>query len=238
MVKPKGKNAKGRKRGKLNSYSRSMRNVWYRDKSYYINVRGATRSILPNRMATKLVFSETFDNTGGAGTAWAYIYSLNGMNDPNITGGSTHQPMGFDQLAQLYNNYIVTGCKVVLEGHPYAAGTFHVSMGGINAGSSPPITEDHINEDRRFISVISNNQQNFKLKKFYDNAKVLGITKNTLTTNSNYWGLSTGTTNPSFGDYLALRIYNMDVSEQNIFQMTVTLVYYVTYFNPKDLGQS
>jgi len=215
-----------------------MRVVPWKGKNYYVNVRGATRSILPNRMATKLIFSETFDATQGAGTTWNYLYSLTGMNDPNITGGSTHQPMGFDQLAFLYNNYVVTGCKMVLEGHPYAAGTYHISMGACNNGSVPPTTDDAINEDRRFISIISNNQQNFKLRKYYDNAQVLGITRNTLITNNNYWGLSTGTTNPSFGDFAAIRIYNLDVSEQLIFQMTVTMVYYVTYFNPKDLGQS
>lgn len=44
----------------------------------------------------------------GAGTAASYVFCANGLFDPNITGVG-HQPMGFDQLIALWNQYVVIG---------------------------------------------------------------------------------------------------------------------------------
>lgn len=44
----------------------------------------------------------------GAGVAASYVFAANGLFDPNITGVG-HQPMGYDQLAALWNQYVVVG---------------------------------------------------------------------------------------------------------------------------------
>lgn len=43
----------------------------------------------------------------GAGTAATYVYSANGLYDPNISGVG-HQPVGFDQFMACYVLYTVT----------------------------------------------------------------------------------------------------------------------------------
>lgn len=43
----------------------------------------------------------------GSGTAAAYVFSANGLFDPNITGIG-HQPVGYDQLMAIYGEYLVT----------------------------------------------------------------------------------------------------------------------------------
>lgn len=40
-----------------------------------------------------------------------YLFSCNGMYDPNFSGGG-HQPMYFDQFAALYDQYVVIGSKI------------------------------------------------------------------------------------------------------------------------------
>lgn len=51
-----------------------------------------------------------------AGAATDYIFSLNGLWDPDITLGiGSHQPRGFDQLMSLYEHYVVLGAKVRFE---------------------------------------------------------------------------------------------------------------------------
>lgn len=47
-------------------------------------------------------------NPGAAGGAASYVFAANGLYDPNISGAG-HQPMGFDQLMALYNQYVVIG---------------------------------------------------------------------------------------------------------------------------------
>jgi len=47
--------------------------------------------------------------TGAANNS--YVFSVNGMYDPDISGLG-HQPMGFDQLMALYEHYTVTSCKI------------------------------------------------------------------------------------------------------------------------------
>lgn len=44
------------------------------------------------------------------GTTVAYVFSANGLYDPDITG-SGHQPYGFDQLMAMYNHYTVISSK-------------------------------------------------------------------------------------------------------------------------------
>ena len=49
-----------------------------------------------------------------SGTLARYLWSCNGMYDPNRTG-TGHQPMYFDQLSALYNHYTVTSSRIRVE---------------------------------------------------------------------------------------------------------------------------
>lgn len=46
-------------------------------------------------------------NPGAAGIPATYVFSANGLFDPNITGIG-HQPRGFDQIKVLFDHYYVT----------------------------------------------------------------------------------------------------------------------------------
>lgn len=63
------------------------------------------------RMYAVLTYSEhgqTVSSAGGA--AGVRVYSLNNLFDPDVTGVG-HQPVGFDQIMALYENYLVMNCK-------------------------------------------------------------------------------------------------------------------------------
>lgn len=49
----------------------------------------------------------------GAVLAGGYVFTANGLYDPNITG-TGHQPMGFDQLMLFYEHYTVTSAKITV----------------------------------------------------------------------------------------------------------------------------
>lgn len=46
-------------------------------------------------------------------SAASFLFSANGLYDPNITG-TGHQPMGFDQLSAVYDHYMVIGSKITV----------------------------------------------------------------------------------------------------------------------------
>lgn len=74
------------------------------------------RTPLPNRFKTTLRYVETgvvLDPTLG-GLADSYIFSCNGLFDPNISG-TGHQCVGFDQLMSMYNHYTVIASKIRVE---------------------------------------------------------------------------------------------------------------------------
>lgn len=69
-------------------------------------------SLLGNKKLVKLKYNETLQlNPGAAGAIATYVFSANGMYDPNVTS-TGHQPRGFDQLMALYNQYTVIGSKI------------------------------------------------------------------------------------------------------------------------------
>ncbi len=49
--------------------------------------------------------------TGTTGAVGGYVFSANGLFDPNITG-TGHQPMGFDQMMLLYEQATVIASKI------------------------------------------------------------------------------------------------------------------------------
>ena len=49
--------------------------------------------------------------SGTAGAVSNYYFSANGLFDPNVTG-TGHQPMGFDQMMLMYNQYTVVSSKI------------------------------------------------------------------------------------------------------------------------------
>lgn len=77
------------------------------------NVALTTMPVFQTKTMRRLNYSESVSlgfSTFGPGT---YIYSTNGLYDPNITGAG-HQPMGFDQLMVFYEHYIVVRMKAIV----------------------------------------------------------------------------------------------------------------------------
>lgn len=60
---------------------------------------------------TVLTYNDDFTLNCGAGTAGSYVFSANGLYDPNITG-TGHQPMAFDQLMLSFEHYTVFSSKI------------------------------------------------------------------------------------------------------------------------------
>lgn len=90
-------------------------------------VSSSWTSALPPKMSTTLRYVEAFALNPAVSSNAQYVFSANGLWDPNITGVG-HQPRGFDELMKFYGNYFVKGCKITIS----------------NASNGTPITSENI----------------------------------------------------------------------------------------------
>lgn len=89
--------------------AKKSRSIMRVPRSAFSNMAGPTRM----KMNTTLRYVETFSlDPPGAGFA-TYVFSANGLYDPNISGVG-HQPRGFDQWMGLYRSYDVKACKITV----------------------------------------------------------------------------------------------------------------------------
>lgn len=90
-------------------------------------------------------YSSLITLDAAAGLVANHVYSANGMFDPNISGAG-HQPLGYDQMATLFQDYTVIGVKFTAKFTNYGGasnGTLHTYVVGIypsidNGGSTNP----------------------------------------------------------------------------------------------------
>lgn len=81
---------------------------------------GVMRSIKPRiplgpKFKTSLRYHERDLNlTSAAGIINRYLFSANGVFDPNISG-TGHQPLGYDQISLMYDHYTVIGAQAKVE---------------------------------------------------------------------------------------------------------------------------
>jgi len=71
------------------------------------------KQLLPWKLANTLVYMDTVPITISSGAYTQYIWSCNGIYDPQTTGAG-HQPRGFDQMTALYNHYTVLRSRMVV----------------------------------------------------------------------------------------------------------------------------
>jgi len=70
------------------------------------------RSLFGNSTTTTLKYVEALQlNPGVAGVPATYVFSANGLFDPNITGIG-HQPRGFDEIKPLFDHYLVKSSTI------------------------------------------------------------------------------------------------------------------------------
>lgn len=102
------------------------------------------RSPMPKMLKTKLIYSETSYVDAGIATPGVYVFSANGLYDPNITAAG-HQPRGFDQIMQLYDHYVVIGAKLTVHCGPQPSVDSYARMCGIalfdNATAKTNVTD-------------------------------------------------------------------------------------------------
>lgn len=75
----------------------------------------------PNSLVRKLRYIDSISINPTTGGTSSYVFSANGINDPDITGVG-HQPTGFDQYMLMYDHYKVLSSKITVTAAPILTG--------------------------------------------------------------------------------------------------------------------
>lgn len=80
---------------------------------------GSKQYGVPESIVVRLRYCDVLTLTSTAGSLSKYVFRANSLVDPDFTG-TGHQPMYFDQISALYENYVVLGAKIKVLFSPIA----------------------------------------------------------------------------------------------------------------------
>ncbi len=221
-----GKKRRPRRRAKRRSAMRRRRPV---------------RPGFPKSRLVKMRYVEALTLDPAAGGVLAkYTYSANNIFDPSVTAAG-HQPLGHDQWAAFYNDYVVLGSKITV---------IWSSSTATNATSIPNICGICLDEDNSIavssINLIENNarytvlpmtnnsrrttRRHFSTKKFFNVTNVKD--------NVARFGAGFGAS-PTEQAYFILFVGPVTLSDDTPgVSALVTIDYIVALSSPKDLVES
>lgn len=130
-------------------------------------------------------------DAAGSGAIASYLFSANGMYDPDISG-TGHQPLGFDQwlgtssTTGFYNHYTVTSSKIRLQIWSQAADNTGLSI--VTCGFADDTTTgtdfNNILENPTFtrtcLGAVGSGHDVASLEKTFDASKYFGLTRESL----------------------------------------------------------
>jgi len=184
-----------------------------------------------------LRYVETTTLTPSGTTPGFYVFSLNGLYDPNITGVG-HQPLGFDQLMTLYDHYFGLKAKVHIQwmnDSTFTGALVGYSITDTNAITTP-LSNRLENPWTRSVPVNDVASPPIQQTVTIDLAEFFGRKISDLE-DTTLRGTSTG--NPADQAYLIVwsQLVNSGASALNV-DIVVTIEYYAAFTEPKDLASS
>lgn len=208
---------------------------------------GMSRSIVPRfnlgagippKVTTTLKYVERVGMTSTTGAMALHTFSANGIFDPNITG-TGHQPMYFDQLAALYNHYVVEASRIKVEIMPFnttgsSSATFFVRG---DDGGTLTSSNMYTNLETRGVKYVQcpiyedNQVYVRRLTTGFSKRKTFGNNKN----NSVQAGVGA---NPAEQWYYTIGGQSDDLGTTTTWTVLVTVLYKVTFFELKDIASS
>jgi len=172
-----------------------------------------------------------------AGTPSNWIFSANGLYDPDITG-TGHQPMGFDQMMAFYNHYEVIGAKIRFTPHLGAEGSafnYGVKLDDSSTfavSNIEGILEHPLNNWKSWSGPYTS-LSNFDVVQTFSNKRFFGDKSGDRAT----WG--DAASNPQDQAYFLCWIAPLTALQDiGPIPCTITIEYIVKYHEPKDLTQS
>lgn len=226
--------AQGRKGGKNQGSAISGPTRLGSDQQNHLQMR--SMPLFPPKFKGMLRYAESFGLATTSGAVNSYVYSCNGLFDPNITG-TGHQPAGFDQMMLSYEHYCVLRSRIFVSFLNTSGNAYPTCAVSIRAGTTPVTVIQQIVEDGMVITQRLAGANAFPasclLKTACDVAKFGGKVK--LVDDPEYQG--TIAANPAEQSYFHIQTWSIDATTANV-SVEVTIEYEAIFSEPRNLSQS
>lgn len=210
-----------------------------RNRSGTISTLSTNSQPFPASYLCKHRYVETFTLDPTFGTPSHAIYSCNGLFDPTTAVGG-HQPLGFDQMTQLYDHYTVLGAKATIRffsGDDATSGS-NMCYAYVNDDSTPITTYDTVMEQNKGVVkplTSANAAQTCTIVQKFSAKKFFGVTD--IKDNSQLKGSSGA--NPVDGAFFIIGAQGIASSiDPTTVYCNITIDYITLWSERHDLAQS
>jgi hypothetical protein len=174
--------------------------------------------------------------TSSSGTVASYVFSCNGLYDPDITG-TGHQPAGFDQMMLSYDHYTVTRARIGVTFLSQSGGVDPVVAINLRSNPTPVTVINQLLEDGLDVSdhvYAANVFGSIKTLSLACNIAKFGGVPNLLDAEEYRGSL---TANPTEQSYFHVQCWN-NSAETSVISMEVVIEYEAWFTEPRSLTQS
>jgi len=205
-----------------------------------------TKTGFPGFMKITHRYSSAIRLTTLAGATGSYIFSCNGIYDPDVSG-TGHQPMYHDTYEKIYNDYTVLGAKIVAHFWSEENTSYAYSIVGIklddDASLSPATTIESIVEQPsklvkwKYLHSTAQAVENVKtvVKKF-SAKKFFGVKD--MADNNNKLGANMGANPDDAANFILFAGHPTSLIDIPAIKYDVTIDYIVKFHELKDMEQS
>jgi hypothetical protein len=187
-----------------------------------------------------LYYEYQLNIAGAAGVLGRYVYTANGMFDPDITGVG-HQPIGFDQMMLFYEQCVVTHSSIKVTFFSAAATEARVAIALTPDTTAPTIPGNVENGQMVMDRVIGvggtgNHWASTQLDLSCDVGRYFGRTQRELVISPEFY--STSAANPTEQVYYQIQTWNPVGATTTSVALDVLLSYDVLFYEPRKVAPS
>jgi len=236
-------------RGKIKRIGKPITNAMHRGRGNFKSASKGDFPMLlkkapfPPKMQCCLQYSDNFVLTVGSSGVYGteQVYRLNSLYDTDFTNAG-HQPYGFDQVALLYRNYLVSAVKFELILSDPSQDGLNVAAILQPSSATYSLTGKSNNDEMErpmAVSRVLNNtgDQMTRIRQFIKLRKLEGLTKAQWECGIAQYGSVMGD-NPDLTPYLRVAICDTRNGSSGTIVLRSKITYYCNFWNRIDLTQS
>jgi len=176
---------------------------------------------------------------GGAGTIGNYFFRCNDAFDPNATG-TGHQPMGFDQMMLLFEQFYVLRSHIRIRAYNTSSAGFFPVVGLALTPDTTSIVSESAQEQGLLVSKVmppkSEAGDHITLTLTCDCPRYFGVKRQPYIASSLFQGTAGNV--PTELCYFKLFVYDLGAANTVSVIFDVTISYDVYFQEPRQLGES